>query len=445
MKKVPLLICLMLFMISGFAQTQNPGPRQYSIIIKGGHVIDPKNNIDEVMDVAITPGSPARGQRPAVPARPAENGQPARPAQPAQAATPAVEGTIALVAKNIDPNLGSLIINAAGLYVTPGLVDMHSHVFPGAGRGDLDPDVVTFRSGVTTTVDAGSSGWKSFPDFKKQTIDKAETRVLAFLNIGEEGYVRGPDGRGYESDTSRMSTKLTAECALKYKDIIVGIKVAHFGGVNYLIPIDRAIEAGRIANVPFMLDGTMNETVLKRFRPGDIFTHMYGRVLFDETTNKVQPYVIDARKRGIFFDIGFGAASLNFRQALPAFKQGFYPNTLGTDLNYHSYNGSMKNLLNVMSTVLAMGGMSLQEVIKASTWMPAQVIKHPEVGHLSVGAGADVTILSIRQGNFGFWDQNDYKIMGKQKLECELTIRAGRVVYDTNGIAVPLPQNPVKL
>jgi dihydroorotase len=444
MKKISLLLFLTLSLTAGFAQIENPGPRMYNIIIKGGHVIDPKNNIDEVMDVAITRGRPAQAARPATPARPGANGQPGRPAQPAQPASPAIEGKVALVAKNIDPNLGSLVVDAKGMYVTPGLVDLHEHVFPGAGRGDLDPDVVTFRAGVTTAVDAGSSGWKSFPQFKRETIDKAETRVLAFLNIGGQGYWRDETGRGYESDTSLYNVKEAAETAMKYKDIIVGIKAAHFGGPLYMIAVDRGIAAGKIANIPFMLDGTMNEAVLNKFRPGDIFTHMYGRVLVDTTTNKVQQFVIDARKRGVLFDIGFGAASIGFRQALPAFKEGFLPNTLGTDLNYHSYNGSMKNILNVMSTVLAMG-MTLPEIIKASTWMPAQAIKHTELGHLSVGAGADVTILSIRPGNFGFWDKDGYKIMGKQRFECELTIRGGNIVYDANGIGVPLPKNPIKL
>ena len=152
-----------------------------------------------------------------------------------------------------------------------------------------------------------------------------------------------------------------------------------------------------------MLDGRLDEEVMKRFRPGDIFTHMYGRVCVDTNTNKVQQFVIDARKKGVIFDIGFGAASFDFRQALPAFKQGFLPDTLGTDLNYHSYNG-MKNILNVMSTVLNMG-MTLPDIIRASTWRPAQVIKHPELGHLSVGGVADIAVLSIRQGNFGFWDK----------------------------------------
>jgi dihydroorotase len=183
-----------------------------------------------------------------------------------------------------------------------------------------------------------------------------------------------------------------------------------------------------------MLDGTMSAEVLALFKPGDIFTHMYGRVLIDTNTNKVRDYVIEARNRGILFDIGYGAASIGFRQAQPAFKEGFLPNTLGTDLNYHSYN-TMKNILNVMSTVLTMG-MPFPDIIKASTWAPAQAINHPELGHLTVGSVADVAILSMRNGKFGFVDKDGYKIVGDRRLEAEVTIRNGVVVYDDKGITV---------
>ena len=276
MKTLSVLLFSFLFLASSLvlAQAQKP----YSMILKGGHVIDPKNNINEVMDVAITAGQAAQAARPAVPARPAGNGQTARPAQPAREAVAAVAGRIALIAKNIDPALGTNVVDARGMYVTPGLIDLHSHVFPGARRVDLDPDVVTFRAGVTTTVDAGSSGWKSFPQFKKEVIDRSETRVLAFLNIGAQGYWRDENGRNFESDVSQYNIQEAVDTALKHKDVIVGIKAAHFGGPLYLMPVERGIEAGRLAGgIPFMLDGRLDEEVMKRFRPGDIFTHMYGR------------------------------------------------------------------------------------------------------------------------------------------------------------------------
>lgn len=285
MKRISLV--LFLAMTSIFVRAQSQAQKPYGIIIKGGHVIDPKNNIDEIMDVAISPATPGRSAQPARPARPAQNGQPARPAQPAQPAVPAAEGKIALVAKNIDPNLGRLVIDATGMYVTPGLIDMHSHVFPGAGRGDLDPDVVTFRSGVTTTVDAGSSGWMSFPQFKRETIDKAETRVLAFLNIGGQGYWRDENGRGFESDTSLYNVQKAAETALKYKDIIVGIKAAHFGGPLYMLAIDRGIAAfkpricgtGRLSRLS-VLCGTRRRSRARRTALCNGYVHYRVDIVF---------------------------------------------------------------------------------------------------------------------------------------------------------------------
>jgi dihydroorotase len=233
-----------------------------------------------------------------------------------------------------------------------------------------------------------------------------------------------------------MSAKLSAETALKYKDIIVGIKDAHFSGPDHLIPIDRGIEAGRIAGIPFMLDDDLEESYLQRFRPGDIYTHIYGQEIIDPATKKMKTFIVDAQKRGIIFDVGFGGNNMNFAQAVPALKNGFYPNTMGTDMNYHSYNGVMQGLLNVMTTFLAMG-MDLQSVIRATTWKPAQVIHHEELGHLSVGAIADVTILNLRQGNFGVRDTRGAKLAAKQRLECEVTIKGGKIVYDINGMSVP--------
>src|SRR3569833_1346349 len=168
--------------------------QSYDIVIKGGHVIDPKNNIDAVIDVAV-------------------NG-----------------GKIALVAKNIDPKQAIQVVDAKDMYVTPGLIDIHTHDFYGTepdhqyeyGNLAIAPDGFTFRNGVTTVVDAGSSGWRTFPAFKAQTIDVSKTRVLAFLNIVGEG-MRG----GYEQNVNDMDPKMTALIAKKYKDIIVGIKLAH--------------------------------------------------------------------------------------------------------------------------------------------------------------------------------------------------------------------------
>jgi len=397
-----LLSVLFFCKLSAHAQT-------YSIVIKGGHVIDPKNNINGVMDIAIN------------------------------------EDTIAQVAKNIDAKQGKQVVDAKDMYVIPGLIDIHSHNFPGIRFGDPMPDGFTFRSGVTTTVDAGSSGWKSFPTFKEQTIDRSQTRVLAFLNIVGEGF----KGGAYEQDTGDMDAKLTAIVARRYKEYIVGIKVAHFEGHEWT-PVDRAVEAGNQADgIPVMIDFggatpplPIEELFMKHLRPGDIFTHCFGQLrnreaIVDVSTKKVKSFVWEAQKRGINFDVGYGGISFAYSQAIPALESGFFPNTISTDSNHSSINGAMKNLLSVMSKFLAMG-MELPAVIKATTWNAAQVIKREELGHLSVGAMADVAVLNLMEGKFGFYDYTGYKMESDKKLECEMTIREGSIVYDLNGIANPV-------
>ncbi|HEY6974691.1 MAG TPA: amidohydrolase/deacetylase family metallohydrolase [Chitinophagaceae bacterium] len=388
----------------------------YSIVIKDGHVIDPKNNIDDVMDIAIN------------------------------------NGKIVLVEKNIDAKQAKQVVNAKGLYVTPGLIDIHTHDFVGTnldqaymnGPSGVIPDGFTFRCGVTTVVDAGSSGWRTFPDFKKNIIDKSQTRVLAFLNIVGEGM----RGGSYEQNVADMDGKLTSVVAIANKENVVGIKLAHYEGHEWT-PADRAVEAGTKANIPVMVDFggstpplSIEELFFKHLRPGDIFTHCFAQLdtrefVVDTITGKVKPFVIDAQKKGIIFDVGYGGISFSFSQAIPALRNGFYPNSISTDLHTGSMNAAMKDILNVMSKFLIMG-MDLNSVIRAATSNPAKEIKREELGNLSVGSDADVAILNLREGKFGFFDYKGYKIEGDKKLECEMTIRGGKIVYDLNGIATPV-------
>jgi len=410
------IYCLSLVVLTFFEPTVFA--QSYDIIIKGGHVIDAKNNIDAVMDVAIA------------------------------------HGKIVQLANNIDAKAAAQVVDARGMYVIPGLIDLHAHVFFGTepdhylsnGMSAVVPDGFTFRVGVTTVADAGGAGWKSFPTFKKNIIDNSQTRVLVFLNIVGEGM----RGGAYEQNVNDMDAKLSALVAKQYKDYIVGFKVAHFSGSDWT-PVDRAVEAGKLANIPIMVDFggstpplSIEELYMKHLRPGDIYTHTYAllegnvrETVVDTLTNKVKPFIWDAIKKGIVFDVGYGGASFNFTQAIPAIKQGFFPKTISTDLHTGSMNTSMKSQIDVMSKFLLMG-MSLNEVVKASTWTPAQVIKHEELGNLSVGAIADVAVLKLLEGNFGFYDKTGYKVTGKQKFECEMTIKDGKIVYDLNGIADPI-------
>lgn len=433
MEKLVYLFLTMMFILGcknetpQTSQSQEPAPvKIYKYVIKGGHVIDPKNNINEIMDIAITaPTTPdngfAKGSR---------------------------DGEIALVAKDINPQLGEQVIDASGLYVTPGLVDIHVHAFWGTdmegtyrnGPLSINPDGFALRTGVTTVVDAGTPGWRNFETFKKQTIDISNTRVLAFLNIVGEGMAGGK----YESNLDDMNAQKTAEMALKYPEYIVGIKNAHFSGTGnqYLIPIERGIEAGRIAgNIPLMLDGRLDTAVFNRFRPGDIFTHMYGRAIVD-SANNIKPFVLAGRAKGIIFDVGFGGSSFRFSVGTPATKAGFYPDAISTDQHANSMNNAMKDMPNIMGFFMALG-MDLPGVIKASTWDPAKIIHREELGHLSEGAVADVAIFNLSEGSFGFWAR-DGIINGTKRLETEMTIRGGQIVYNLNGRVNPinLPPTP---
>ncbi|MEP7251916.1 MAG: amidohydrolase/deacetylase family metallohydrolase [Ginsengibacter sp.] len=405
-KSFQLVSFLLFFFIANTISAQ-----QIDLLLKGGHVIDPKNKIDGQMDVAITGGK------------------------------------ISAVAKSISAKDAKKVIDVSGYYVTPGIIDMHVHAFYGTDDAyianaptSLPPDAFTFRAGVTTVVDAGSSGWRNFPQFKKQTIDKAQTRVLALLNIVGNGMV----SRFMEQDVNDMNPQQTAYMITKlYPNILVGIKSAHFWGD--FTQVDKAVEAGKLANVPVMVDfgehhppNSIEELFMKHLRPGDIFTHTFAygpkdrEVVVDES-GKVKPFVFEAQKRGIIFDVGHGGGAFSWRQAVPAFEQGFYPNVISTDLHAESMNGGMKDMSNVMSKFIAMG-MSIQDVILRSTWNPANVIHRTDLGNLDVGTDADVAVFNLKKGDFGYLDVRNAKLKATQKLDAELTIRAGKIVWNLNGL-----------
>ena len=395
---------LAFFLILSYASAQT----RYDIVLKGGHVIDAKNHLSAIRDVAIT------------------------------------GGRIAAVAPDIPARQARKVIDASSLYVVPGLVDMHEHVFAASmdreylGEDCIRPDGFSFRSGVTTVVDAGSSGWRSFGVLRDEIINKEQTRVFAMLNIVGHGMGGRLD---VEQNTHDMDPAKTAEVARRNSDVVVGIKVAHYAGPEWLA-VDRGVEAGKLANIPVMVDFAtfrperpFQDLVLKHLRPGDIYTHQYLRVvpMLDEH-GRVLPYLFEARRRGVIFDVGHGGGSFSFAQAIPAVKQGFVPDSISTDLHTDSMNAGMKNMLNVMSKFLNMG-MSLDDVIACSTWHPARQIHHQELGNLSVGSVADVAVLRLVHGSFGFVDSAGLRLRGSQKLVAEMTLRAGKIVWDLNGMS----------
>jgi len=400
----PLVILLVLLGLASRGEAQPA----YDVLLKGGHVIDPRNGIDGPLDVAVA------------------------------------DGKIAAVRAGIDPTSARQVVDVSGLYVTPGLIDIHVHVFAttgvkGAWAGDNSvlPDGFSFRTGVTTMVDAGSSGWRNFEDFRRTVIDRASTRVLAMLNIAGFGMLTDVP----EQNVHDMDAKETAAMAQKHRDVVVGIKSAHYQGPEW-VSVDRAIEAATLAKVPVMVDfgyfreeRPYHQLVTQRLRPGDISTHMFrGPVPYIGADGRVLDYLHQARRRGVIFDVGHGGGSFVFRTMVPAVKAGFYPDTISTDLHTGSMNAGMIDQLTTMSKFLVVG-MPLADVIRASTDTPAKVIKRTELGHLSVGAEADVAVLRVMTGSFGYADGARGTLHGDRRLMAEMTLKAGRVVWDWNARA----------
>ncbi len=273
-------------------QAQNAAnPLPYDLLLKGGHVIDDRNHIDRMTDVGIK------------------------------------DGKIAAVSDNLPAANAAKTVDVTGFYVTPGLIDIHMHMYASTGEASLAgdeslwPDGFTLRNGVTTAVDAGSSGWRNFEDFKIHIIDRSETRVLAMLNIVGAG-MRGPR---FEDNLADMQGDITGYMAKKYPGVVVGIKSAHYTGPEW-IPYIEAVKAGTIADIPVMIDYGTNRVERPLYqllgtylRPGDIYTHMYygRRGEQDPDTLKPSAAVLNGRKRGVYFDAGTGQASFAWRIAVP--------------------------------------------------------------------------------------------------------------------------------
>jgi dihydroorotase len=391
---------LIVFLLSSAVWAQS-----YDLLLKQGHVIDPANRIDGVMDVAIS-------------------------------------GTkIARVAANIAPAEARKVIDAKGLYVTPGLIDLHAHVF--GYSGSIFPDDTSLIAGTTTIVDAGGAGWRTFDQMYERIIKPSQTRVLSFINIVGHGMV----GQRFEDDVTDMDSEKTAAKIREHRQHIVGIKTAHFGGSGW-VAIDRAIAAGKLSNTPVMIDDkiftntgrTSREKLLDKMRPGDIHTHMFNDrqlEVINRFTGKLEPYMMEARKRGVLFDLGHGGGSFLWPVATKAMRQGFPPDTISTDLHSSSILGPESDMPNCISKMMNLG-MTLQDGILRSTVNPAKAIgRFPELGTLGEGQVADIAVLRLRNGVFAYKDAWKNKLVGDKKLDAVLTIRDGKLVYDVEGRAFP--------
>lgn len=392
---------------------------QADLLLVGGHVIDPANGIDGPADVAIG------------------------------------DGKIVAVGPNLSPEGVETVLDVAGHYVTPGIIDMHAHVFHTHRRSGLSlhPHVNTFSSGVTTVVDAGTSGWRDFADFRREVIDRAKVRVLAYVNIVGSGM-----GGEWEHDVREMNPRPAAAAAEEHAGVVVGIKTAHYWAKRPFdadhpawAAVDAAVEAGELCGLPMMVDffpwlpeRPYPTLILEKLRPGDIHTHVFAQQFpIIDAAGTVEEHLWRARERGVTFDLGHGAASFWFRNAVPAIAQGFVPDSISTDLHTGNLNGPVIDMLTTMDKVLNMG-VPLAEVIARSTVAPARENGRPELGTLSAGAEADVAVLALEAGAFSFVDCGKTTLPGRQRLRCALTLRAGQVVYNPNGWGLPTWEEAVE-
>jgi dihydroorotase len=382
------------------------------LLLKGGQVIDPANGRDEPADVRIS------GDR------------------------------IAMVGQDLPVASGEAVLDVTGHYVVPGIIDMHAHVFSTHRRSTLSlhPHVQTFSSGVTTVVDAGTSGWRDFVDFRTELIDRVRIRVLAYVNIVGSGM-----GGEWEHDVREMRPALAATMADEHREVVVGIKTAHYWANRPFdaehppwAAVDAAVEAGERCGLPVMVDfypwlphRPYPDLILDKLRPGDIHTHVFAQQfpIIDEQ-GKVFDHLYQARERGVIFDLGHGAASFWFRNAAPAIAQGFAPDSISTDLHTGNLNGPVFDMATTMSKMLALG-LPLPDVIARSTVAPAREIGRPELGTLNPGAEADVAVFTLEEGSFGFVDCGQVRLDGARRLQCALTVRAGEIVYNPQGLGLP--------
>lgn len=395
-------------------------PNPYDLLLKGARVIDPANDLDQTTDLAIK------------------------------------DGKIANVNPSLDTTDADHTVDVSDYIVTPGLIDIHVHAYtgrlnqgPGLFTASLNADAHFLNAGVTTCVDTGTAGADEIAHFRESVIEKAVTRILAYVNISKPG-MGAP-----EQTITNFDVDAAGGAAKEHAEVVVGIKTAHYWTSKPFDAehpawesVERAVDAGDVCDMPVMVDfwprppeRSYPDLLLKKLRPGDIHTHVFARQFpVIDADGHVEPYMQEARDRGIWFDLGHGAASFWYRNGARAIAQGFVPDSISTDLHMGNIRGPVISMLDTMTKCIGMG-MPLEEVIYRSTVTPAKAINRPELGTLSVGSEADVAVLEYKRGEFTLQDCGYTRIDVDGKLEGVMTLRAGKIEYERDGLSVPKWEN----
>jgi dihydroorotase len=380
-------------------------PDMHDWIIKGGRVVDPANDVDATMDLAIA------------------------------------DGRIASIEDSMDENSARQIFDAGGKIVTPGLIDLHIHGYHLATPTGIDVDHYCLGRGVTTAVDAGSAGCDTFAGLRTYVADRVRTRLLAFLNISRGGMsFAGPSAGGIPGELDLMKLVVTEDCVSciePNRDLLIGVKIRlseeiSDEGRNEAESYRRALEAAAAVKLPIMVHHTFSTVPLEdcpgEMKTGDIYTHMfmgYKSTIVDPDKRCVEPVVREARERGVLFDVGHGLGSFSWPTAEVCAAEGFWPDTISTDIYNQSWDGPAYDLPTVMSKLLYLG-MPLPDVIKATTIAPARAIGWGDrIGTLDVGREADVTVLALDEVDVDMEDCQAHMRRLRQRLSAHAVWRAG--------------------
>ena len=372
----------------------------YDIVLKGGRIVDPSQNLDRITDVAFAGGK------------------------------------VAKIGDNLARDGAGEVRDVAGTIVSPGLIDLHTHVYWGGTSLGIDAEEFCRTSGVTTAIDTGSAGPGNFAGFRRHVIEKSQVRILAYLHVSFAG-IYGFSHRvmvGESEEIRMMAPRDAAEVADANRDVIVGIKVRvglHASGTSGVAPLDIALQVADEVGLPLMAHidhpPPSYEEVIERLRPGDVLTHAFRPFPNAPVSGqgKIRQAVRDARERGVLFDIGHGKGSFSFKTARAMLANGFYPDTISSDVHALCIDGPAFDQVTTLSKFLCLG-MPLNEVIKASTVNAAFALRRPELGSLTPGSVGDATVLSVREGRFDYVDVLGEHLIGDKRIVAEGVVIAGK-------------------